>query len=79
MEKTLFLKEFLEMSKPSRRQIEKEKTIVQESRDIHNDFTEIRRTYEEFKRLRRLIGRPVTDKLDPDKIRKDLSGRDFFC
>ena len=61
------------------KQIVKEKAMFDDSRGILDDFAETKRMYEDFKRLRKMVGRPVTDRLDPAKIRKDLSGKDFFC
>jgi len=42
------------------------------------EFENARKTYEAFKALRALMGKPVVTGIDPVKIRKDLSGRDFF-
>lgn len=69
------------MSKPStkQRQVVIEKTAFDNNRVILGDFAEAKKMYEDFKRLRKMLGKPVTDKLDPAKIRKDLSGKDFFC
>jgi hypothetical protein len=66
-------------SSPRQKQISKEKALFNDNRKLLEDFAEAKRMYEDFKRLRKIIGKPVTDKLDPLKIRKDLSGRDFFC
>lgn len=66
-------------SSTRQKQIGREKSLFDENRDILSDFAEAKKMYEDFKRLRKMIGKPVTDKLDPLKIRKDLSGRDFFC
>jgi hypothetical protein len=61
------------------KQIGKERSTFNENKDLLTNFAETKRIYEDFKRLRKVLGKPVTDKLDPSKIRKDLSGRDFFC
>lgn len=66
-------------SSTRQKQISREKSLFDDSRGILGNFVEAKKIYEDFKRLRKIIGKPVTDKLDPVKIRKDLSGRDFFC
>ena len=66
-------------SSTRQKQIVREKSTFEDSRDILDDFAETKKMYEDFKRLRKMIGKPVTDKLDPAKIRKDLSSKDFFC
>lgn len=67
------------MTKSAIEQKAKRKLNFDENREILADFAEIKEIYEDFKRLRKILGKPVTDKLDPIKIKKDLSGRDFFC
>lgn len=43
------------------------------------DWREAKRIYDEFKALRASIGKPVDNKMDAKKIRKDLSSDDFLC
>lgn len=66
-------------SSTKQKQVWRDKEMFDDNKEILDDFAEIKRMYEDFKRLRRMVGRPVTDRLDPAKIRKDLSGKDFFC
>ena len=66
-------------SSTRQKQVARERTAFDDNREILSDFAEAKKMYEDFKRLRRMVGRPVTDKLDPAKIRKDLSSKDFFC
>lgn len=66
------------MSEISLKEIAQERESFGNNRIILSDFAETRKMYEDFKRLRKLLGKPVTDQLDPVKIRKDLSGKDFF-
>jgi len=61
------------------KQVFKEKAMFDDNKEILEDFAETKQMYESFKRLRKMVGKPVTDRLDPAKIRKDLSGKDFFC
>jgi len=41
-------------------------------------YKEAKKAYEEFKKLRASIGKPVQPTIDPEQIRKDLVGADFF-
>jgi len=66
-------------SSTTQKQILKEKAMFDDNREILDNFIEAKRMYEDFKRLRKMVGKPVTDKLDPAKVRKDLSSKDFFC
>lgn len=67
------------MTEQSQGQTTREKVTFIESKITIEDYADIRRMYVEFKRMRKIIGKPITDKLDPVKTKKDLSGRDFFC
>ena len=66
-------------SRTKQKQILREKAMFDDNKEILDNFAEAKRMYEDFKRLRKIVGKPVTDRLDPAKIRKDLSGKDFFC
>jgi len=65
-------------SSTTQKQINRKKSLFDDNKDILSDFAEAKKIYEDFKRLRKMLGKPVTDKLDPAKIRKDLSSKDFF-
>jgi len=43
------------------------------------DFKEALRVYNEFKKLREEMGKPVRSTLDPKQIKKDLTGDDFYA
>jgi hypothetical protein len=61
------------------KQIEKEIANFDENKELLIDFATARKQYTDFKRLRKIMGKPITDRLDPAKVKRDLSGRDFFC
>lgn len=42
------------------------------------DWRDAKRIYDTFKKLRASMGKPVVNRIDPKKARKDLSGTDFF-
>jgi hypothetical protein len=55
-----------------------EVVALQAASDKNKEFKEALEVYEEFKRLRKQIGKPVRSIVDPKKVRKDLTGEDFF-
>jgi len=40
-------------------------------------YLRIKKTYDEFKELRKALGKPVTTTINPERIRRDLSGTEF--
>ena len=40
-------------------------------------YADVMKTYQEFKELRKVLGKPVSTQVNPEKIKKDLSGVDF--
>jgi len=48
------------------------------SRLIPEEHIKAIKTYREYKRLKKALGKPERYPLDPEKIREDLSGDEFF-
>jgi len=42
------------------------------------EYREARKTYREFKRLREEIGKPVRPVVDPETLKRALTGEDFL-
>ncbi len=62
----------------NRTPLEKLNRIRKTVNSSQEDWREAKRTYDNFKSLRAYMGKPVVNKIDPKKIRRDLSGNDFF-
>jgi len=45
---------------------------------IPEEYIKAMKTYREYKRLKRALGKPERYPLDPEKIREDLSSEGFF-
>lgn len=54
--------------------------ILKEARKSHllEKYADTMKTYQEFKELRRALGKPVITKVSPEKTKKDLSGAEFL-
>ena len=60
------------------RDIESLKRIREESLSKLKIYREALQLYNEFKKMRELLGKPIISEIDAEKIRKDLSGAEFF-
>jgi hypothetical protein len=53
-------------------------TLLSASSRNNKEYRDALKIYNEFKRLRKELGIPVNPSIDPKKVRKDLTGEDFF-
>ena len=58
---------------------ESEVVILLAASKESKEFKEAVEIYNEFKRLRKEIGKPIRSIVDPKKVKKDLTGEDFFA
>lgn len=52
--------------------------IMGEFNSSQEDWRQAKRIYDTFKKLRASMGRPLDDKINPKKARRDLFNSDFF-
>lgn len=44
----------------------------------YEKYKEAIRRYQEFKKLRDILGKPIETTINPEKVRKDLTSKDFL-
>jgi hypothetical protein len=55
--------------------------VSEMSEQAHSDleeYKEARKYYDEFKRLRKQLGKPPREFIDPEGVKKDLTGKEFY-
>jgi SMC interacting uncharacterized protein involved in chromosome segregation len=56
-----------------------ETKILERLRSEIEDLEDAIKLYNEFKRLRKILGKPVQTTINPEEIRKDLSSKEFLA
>jgi len=56
----------------------RKKASLEYLRELEKDSEEAIKSYREFKRLRKILGKPVQTTINPKKIREDLSSEQFL-
>jgi hypothetical protein len=57
---------------------ESEMVVLLTASEKSKEYKEAVEVYNRFKLLREQIGKPVRSIVDPKKVKKDLTGEDFF-
>lgn len=58
---------------------EGEMAVLLSTSEKSKEFKKTLEVYNEFKRLREQIGKPVRSTIDPKQIKRDLTGEDFYA